>query len=50
MRDLRVKVGDIELQVREYERAADAMIFLHFSGSNRMMWQRAIPIFKINIT
>ena len=46
MHDLRVKVGDIELQVRQYERAADAVIFLHFSGSNLMMWQRAIPYFQ----
>jgi pimeloyl-ACP methyl ester carboxylesterase len=46
MGDLRVKVGDIELQVRHYKRAADAVIFLHFSGSNLMMWQKAISYFQ----
>ena len=46
MKDLRVKVDGIELQVREYEREGDAIIFLHFSGANLMMWQQAVPYFQ----
>ncbi len=46
MQDLRVKVNQIELQVREYPHSGDAIIFLHFGGSNLMMWQRAIPHFQ----
>jgi pimeloyl-ACP methyl ester carboxylesterase len=36
----------IHLQVREYPRKADAMLFLHFGGANLLMWQRVIPAFK----
>ena len=46
MKDRRLKVNQIELQIREYENPADAIIFLHFGGSNLMMWQRAVPYFK----
>jgi pimeloyl-ACP methyl ester carboxylesterase len=46
MRDLRIKTGDIHLQVREYQGEGDAVIFLHFGGGNLMMWQRAIPYFQ----
>ena len=46
MREIRVKVNEIELQIREYEQAGDAVIFLHFGGSNLMMWQRSIPSFQ----
>ncbi len=46
MQDLRVKVNQIELQVREYPHSGDAIIFLHFGGSNLMMWQRVIPCFQ----
>ena len=46
MQDIRVKVGQIELQIREYEQEGDAIIFLHFSGANLIMWQRAIPYFQ----
>ena len=46
MRDLRVNVGSIELQIREYEREGDAVIFLHFGGGNLMMWQRVVPYFQ----
>ena len=46
MRELRVQVNQIELQVREYEQEGDAIIFLHFSGANLMMWQRIIPYFQ----
>jgi pimeloyl-ACP methyl ester carboxylesterase len=43
MRDKRVNVGEIELQIREYEREAEAVICLHFGGGNMMMWQRVVP-------
>ena len=46
MREMRVKVNQIELQIREYEHKGDAIIFLHFSGANLMMWQRAVPYFQ----
>jgi pimeloyl-ACP methyl ester carboxylesterase len=46
MRDMRVKVNEIELQVRDYKQEGDAIVFLHFSGANLMMWQRAIPYFQ----
>jgi len=46
MQEKRVKVNQIELQVREYEQEGEPIIFLHFSGANLMMWQRAIPYFQ----
>lgn len=46
MQEIRVKVNQIELQIREYEQEGDAIIFLHFSGVNLMMWQRIIPYFQ----
>jgi pimeloyl-ACP methyl ester carboxylesterase len=44
--DLRVDVGGIELQVREYYRDGEAIIFLHFGDGNLMMWQGVIPNFQ----
>jgi hypothetical protein len=35
---MRVKANQIELQVGEYEQEGEAIIFLHFSGVNLMMW------------
>jgi pimeloyl-ACP methyl ester carboxylesterase len=46
MRDFRINVGSIELQVRDYEREGNPVIFLHFGGGNLMMWQRAVPYFQ----
>lgn len=46
MQTLRVKTNEIELQIQEYEHEGEALIFLHFSGANLMMWQRAIPYFQ----
>jgi len=46
MKEIRVKVNQIELQIREYEQEGDAIIFLHFSGVNLMMWQRILPYFQ----
>ncbi len=47
MHDLRVRTGDIELQVREYpaRRCLDTVIFLHFGGGNLMMWDGVAPFF-----
>ena len=45
MNDLRVATNGIELQVRDYEHAGDTVVFLHFSGANLMMWERALPHF-----
>jgi 2-succinyl-6-hydroxy-2,4-cyclohexadiene-1-carboxylate synthase len=46
MQEIRVKVNQIELQIQEYEQEGDAIIFLHFSGVNLMMWERIIPYFQ----
>ena len=46
VQDLRVDVGEIELQIREYERDGEAIIFLHFGGGNLMMWQGVVPNFQ----
>ncbi len=46
MKDFRVNVGEIKLQIREYEREGEAIIFLHFGGGNLMMWQGVVPYFQ----
>ncbi|MCP4418111.1 MAG: alpha/beta hydrolase [Chloroflexi bacterium] len=46
MQEIRVKVNQIELQMQDYEQDGDAIIFLHFSGANLMMWQRIVPYFQ----
>jgi 2-succinyl-6-hydroxy-2,4-cyclohexadiene-1-carboxylate synthase len=46
MKENRVKVEQIELQVRDYGHAGEAIIFLHFSGANLMMWKRVVPYFQ----
>ncbi len=46
MQDLRINVGDIELQIREYRREGEAIVFLHFGGGNLMMWQGVVPYFQ----
>jgi 2-succinyl-6-hydroxy-2,4-cyclohexadiene-1-carboxylate synthase len=46
MQEKRVKVGQIELQVRDFEHAGEPIIFLHFSAANLMMWSRTIPYFQ----
>jgi pimeloyl-ACP methyl ester carboxylesterase len=45
VKELRVGTNGIELQVRDYEHAGDTVVFLHFSGANLMMWERALPHF-----
>jgi pimeloyl-ACP methyl ester carboxylesterase len=42
----RIATEGIMLQVREYPRKADAVLFLHFGGANLMMWQRVVPFFQ----
>jgi 2-succinyl-6-hydroxy-2,4-cyclohexadiene-1-carboxylate synthase len=46
VQDKRVKVNQIHLQVQDYVHPGDAIIFLHFSGANSMMWQPALPHFR----
>ncbi len=47
MKETRVKVNQLELQIREYgQPKGDTVIFLHFSGANLMMWQRVVPYFQ----
>jgi len=46
MRDLRINVGQIGLQVWDNEQEGEAIVFLHFSGANLMMWKRAVPAFQ----
>lgn len=45
MKELRVRTNGIEMQVRNYERKGDTVVFLHFSGANLIMWERALPHF-----
>jgi len=46
MQEKRVKVNGIELQIRDYEHDGDAIVFLHFSGANLMIWQPLLPYFQ----
>jgi pimeloyl-ACP methyl ester carboxylesterase len=46
MQEKQVTVNRIALQIRDYEHEGEAIIFLHFSGANLMMWQRSIPFFQ----
>ena len=46
MLDKRVKANQIELQVRDYEGSGEAIVFLHYSGANLMMWPRVLPYFQ----
>jgi pimeloyl-ACP methyl ester carboxylesterase len=46
MKEIRVKVNQIELQVRDYPHAGEAIVFLHGGGENLMVWERIIPAFK----
>jgi pimeloyl-ACP methyl ester carboxylesterase len=42
----RVTVNQVALQIRQYESAGEPIIFLHFSGSNLMMWEPIISDFQ----
>lgn len=46
MQDRCVMGNRIELQIRDYYHEGEAILFLHFSGANMMMWQKAIPYFQ----
>ena len=46
MKDLRIKAGEVELQVREYALAGDTVVFLHFGGGNLRMWDGVVPYFE----
>jgi 2-succinyl-6-hydroxy-2,4-cyclohexadiene-1-carboxylate synthase len=46
MKDLRIHVDNIALQVREYEREGETIVFLHYGGGNLMVWQRVVPYFQ----
>lgn len=46
MRETRVKTNQIEIQVRDYPQHGEAVVFLHFSGANLMMWQPVVPYFQ----
>lgn len=46
MVDKRIKAGDIELQVRDYPRIGDSVIFLHYGGGNLVMWRDIVPYFQ----
>jgi 2-succinyl-6-hydroxy-2,4-cyclohexadiene-1-carboxylate synthase len=45
VKDLRVATNGVAMQVRDTGRDGDAVVFLHFSGANLMMWQAALPFF-----
>ena len=46
MHEVRVNTNPIELQVRHDAGTGQALLFLHFSGANLMMWARAVPYFQ----
>lgn len=46
MQEIRVRTHQIELQIRDYPHDGEAMIFLHFGGTNLMVWQRVVPFFQ----
>jgi len=46
MKDQRINIGSIALQIREYKQDGDVIIFLHFGGGNLMMWQGVVPYFQ----
>lgn len=46
MQEKRVHVNQVALQIQAYEHVGDAIICLHFSGANLMMWQPAVPYFR----
>lgn len=44
--DHRIATEGITLQVRDYPRKGQALLFLHFGGANLLMWQRVVPFFQ----
>jgi pimeloyl-ACP methyl ester carboxylesterase len=43
---LRVPVNGIVLQVKDFRRDGEAIVFLHSGGGNLMMWRRTVPFFE----
>lgn len=41
-----MRTNQIELQVRDYAHEGEAILFLHFGGTNLMVWQRVVPYFQ----
>ncbi len=46
MKEYRVKVNEIELQLQDEGQHDEVIIFLHFGGANLMVWQRVLPYFQ----
>lgn len=46
MKDQRINIGKLEIQVKEYKHAGEAVVFLHFGGGNLMMWLGVTPYFQ----
>lgn len=46
MKDQRINIGNIALQIREFKNDGDVIIFLHFGGGNLVMWQDVVPYFQ----
>lgn len=46
MKDLRIKIEGVTLQVREYPHEGEAVVFLHFGGGNLRMWDGVVPYFE----
>jgi len=42
----RINTNQIDLQIQDTAHPGQAIIFLHFSGANLMMWSRAVPYFQ----
>ncbi|SCG84446.1 alpha/beta hydrolase fold [Proteiniborus sp. DW1] len=45
MEQLRVKANGTELEVNQYPRNGETIVFLHFSGGNLAQWNGVIPYF-----
>lgn len=46
MIEKRIFVNSVEIQTREYESEGQAIVFLHFSGANLVMWLPVVPFFQ----
>jgi pimeloyl-ACP methyl ester carboxylesterase len=46
MRDCRIDVQGVKLQIREYKGTGMPVVFLHHGGGNLMMWHGVVPYFR----
>jgi pimeloyl-ACP methyl ester carboxylesterase len=46
MHKVRVKVDQVEFELHDYQHSGEAIVFLHFSGANLMMWSQVVPYFQ----